>query len=298
MNNIQEQISKLCNPNSRIDVKLIFDVQLGNPNGDPDNNGAPRIETSTGRGLVSDVCIKRKIRDYVNLRKQGEEGYDIYVMNDSIPLERKHEEIVGTDIAKDKKKATVTSEELMKRATTRFWDVRMFGGAMVVRPSIGSIRGPLQLSLFASVDPVDSQEITITRCAPGKVSDNPEEQKGQEMGRKYMVPYALFEGQITYNAPLGMKQGVTSEDLAVFWEALLSMFEFDRAAGRGLMTVRKIVAFVHDSPLGTPYARAADLMDGVKAERVTDTDFPQSWEDYKINVNVDVPNGVTVVEIY
>ena len=288
----------------RYEFVMLFDVENGNPNGDPDANNAPRIDPETGYGLVTDVCLKRKIRNYVETVKEDESGYRIYV-KDGVPLNRSDAEAcayVGVDPAKlkeAKKKDTNLDVLLRDFMCSNFYDIRTFGAVMTtfVKGALncGQVRGPVQLGFARSVDPIMPQEVTITRVAITTEADA--ENKGTEMGRKYIVPYALYRAEGYISANLARKTtGFSEDDLALLWQAILNMFEHDHSAARGNMAVRELIVFRHDSELGN--APAHRLFDLVKACRREGVGTARSYADYAVTVDeARLPDGVTCIRM-
>ena len=285
---------------NRYEFVVLFDVENGNPNGDPDAGNMPRIDPESGYGLVTDVCLKRKIRNYVETLKEDSAGYRIYI-KDGVPLNRSDKEAcdyVGVDVEKlkeAKKKDEKLDEKLRAFMCANFYDVRTFGAVMTtfVKGALncGQIRGPVQLGFSRSVDPILPQEITITRTAITTEADA--EKKGTEMGRKYIVPYALYRCEGYISANLARKTtGFSEEDLSLLWEAILNMFENDRSAARGKMAVRELIVFRHDSELGN--APAHKLFARVKAEKKPNIDAPRAYGDYTVTVDeAGLPEGVS-----
>jgi len=258
---------------NRYEFVILFDVENGNPNGDPDAGNMPRVDPETGLGLVTDVCLKRKIRNYVETVKEDAAGYRIYV-KDGVPLNRSDAEAykaldVDEKTAKEKKKADPELDRKIRDwMCANFYDIRAFGAVMTTfmkaALNCGQVRGPVQLGFARSVEPVIPQEITITRVAITTEADA--EKKGTEMGRKYIVPYGLYRCEGYISANLARKTtGFSEEDLSLLWEAILNMFENDHSAARGKMAVRELIVFRHDSELGC--APAWKLFDTVKIAR-------------------------------
>ena len=239
---------------NRYDFVILFDVENGNPNGDPDAGNMPRIDPETGYGLVTDVCLKRKIRNYVETLKEDEKGYRIYI-KDGVPLNRSDAEAISTlGIAPDLKAAKKADPDIDARLRDymceNYFDIRTFGAVMTtfVKGALncGQVRGPVQLSFARSVDPIVPQEVTITRVAITTEADA--EKKGTEMGRKHIVPYALYRAEGYVSANLARKTtGFSEDDLKLLWTAILNMFENDHSAARGKMAVRELIVFKHDS---------------------------------------------------
>ena len=284
---------------NRYEFVILFDVENGNPNGDPDAGNMPRVDPETGYGLVTDVCLKRKIRNYVETVKEDAAGYRIYV-KDGVPLNRSDKEAcdyVGVDAGKlkeAKKKDEKLDEKLRDFMCQNFYDIRTFGAVMTtfVKGALncGQVRGPVQLGFSRSIDPVLPQEVTITRTAITTEADA--ERKDTEMGRKYIVPYALYRCEGYVSANLARKTtGFSEADLALLWEAILNMFENDRAAARGKMAVRELIVFQHDSELGN--APAHKLFELVRAEKKDGITAPRAYSDYTVVVDEDkLPQGV------
>lgn len=284
---------------NRYDFVIFFDVENGNPNGDPDAGNMPRVDPESGYGLVTDVCLKRKIRNYVETLKEDEQGYRIYI-KDNVPLNRsdakafEYLKVDGDKIKTLKKEDPALDQKIRDFMCQNFYDIRTFGAVMTtfVKANLncGQVRGPVQLGFAKSVDPILPQEITITRVAI--TTENDAERKGTEMGRKYIVPYALYRAEGYISANLARKvTGFSEEDLQLLWQAILNMFENDRSAARGKMAVRKLIVFKHDSELGC--APAYKLFDAVKAERKNETDAPRAFSDYEIILPSELPQGVT-----
>lgn len=285
---------------NRYEFVILFDVENGNPNGDPDAGNMPRIDPETGYGLVTDVCLKRKIRNYVETVKDGEEGYRIYV-KDNVPLNSSDAEAcayvgVQPDKLKEAKKSDDTLDIKLRDFMCRnFFDIRTFGAVMTtfVKGALncGQVRGPVQLGFARSVDPVMPQEITITRVAITTEADA--EKKSTAMGRKYIVPYGLYRAEGYVSANLARKvTGFSQEDLELLWQAILNMFEHDHSAARGKMAVRELIVFKHESELGN--APAYKLFELVKAQRKEGVTAPRAYSDYEISVQTDkLPAGVS-----
>lgn len=286
---------------NRYEFAILFDVENGNPNGDPDAGNMPRVDPETGLGLVTDVCLKRKIRNYVETVKEDVAGYRIYV-KDGVPLNRndaeayKQLDVTDKNIKEKKKADPDLDRKIRDWMCANFYDIRTFGAVMTtfVKAALncGQVRGPVQLGFARSVDPVVPQEITITRVAISTEEDA--EKKGTEMGRKYIIPYGLYRCEGYISANLARKTtGFSEEDLKLLWEAILNMFEYDRSAARGKMAVRELIVFKHDSELGC--APAWKLFDAVTVTRKDpDSSAPaRSYQDYVVHVNEDaLPAGV------
>ena len=279
---------------NRIDFVYIFDVQDGNPNGDPDAGNLPRVDAETGMGLVTDVCLKRKVRNYVQVANCCSDGYDIFIKEKAVLntlIDAAHdEESVKQAAEKDK---TAEARTVMCR---KYFDIRSFGAVMSMGKNAGQVRGPIQFTFARSVDPIAAMEHSITRMAVA-TEEEAKKQKGDNrtMGRKATVPYGLYICHGFISANLAQQTGFTEEDLALFWDALKNMFDVDRSAARGLMSAQKLIVFKHDSMLGN--APANKLFDLVKVEKKCDG-APRKFEDYVVTINrQDVPNGVTIEEL-
>lgn len=281
---------------NRYDFVILFDVENGNPNGDPDAGNMPRIDPETGLGLVTDVCLKRKIRNYVEIVREGEPGYGIYI-KDSVPLNRSdaraYEDLGVTDVKKAKKDDPDLDRKIRDFMCRNFYDIRTFGAVMTtfVKAALncGQVRGPVQLGFARSVDPIVPQEVTITRVAITTEADA--ESKGTEMGRKYIVPYGLYRAEGFVSANLARKTtGFSEDDLALLWQAIIHMFDEDRSATRGKMAVRELIVFRHSGELGD--APAYKLFDAVQVKKTVDV--PRRYQDYEVTVDeASIPEGVT-----
>lgn len=286
---------------NRYDFVILFDVENGNPNGDPDAGNMPRIDPESGYGLVTDVCLKRKIRNYVETVKEDATGYRIYV-KENVPLNRSDREaydslgIEPAEIKAMKKNDPELDKKVRDFMCGNFYDIRTFGAVMTtfVKDNLncGQIRGPVQIGFARSVDPILPQEITITRVAITTEEDA--QKKGTEMGRKYIVPYGLYRAEGYISANLARRvTGFSEEDLELLWEAILNMFENDHSAARGKMAVRKLIIFKHDSELGC--APSYRLFESVKIKRKENVEIPRSFGDYEVEVPVNLPEGVNCV---
>ncbi|HPW58285.1 MAG TPA: type I-C CRISPR-associated protein Cas7/Csd2 [Candidatus Rifleibacterium sp.] len=285
--------------NKRYDFVLFFDVQDGNPNGDPDAGNLPRVDAETGHGLVTDVCLKRKVRNFVGLSKGEQPPYDIYVKEKAI-LNSQHErayKALGVDLSGDdkKRKGGDNVDKARKWMCENFYDVRTFGAVMSTGVNCGQVRGPIQITFARSVDPVVSLEHCITRMAV-TTPEEAEKQGGDNrtMGRKFSVPYGLYRAHGFISAPLAEQTGFSEADLALFWEALKNMFEHDRSAARGMMATRALIAFEHASKMGN--ASAHDLFDRVTVTRANaENSAVRKFGDYVINVKADnLPSGISI----
>lgn len=282
---------------NRYDFVILFDVENGNPNGDPDAGNMPRVDPETGYGLVTDVCLKRKIRNYVETLKEDAPGYRIYI-KDGVPLNRSDNEAIAAlgidgDLKAAKKSTPDIDRKLRDWMCHNFFDIRTFGAVMTtfVKGALncGQVRGPVQLGFARSVDPIVPQEVTITRVAITTEADA--EKKGTEMGRKHIVPYGLYRAEGFVSANLARKTtGFSDEDLQLLWQAILNMFENDHSAARGKMAVRELIIFMHDSELGN--APSYKLFDAVTVARKDGIAVPRSYQDYTVTVADTLPEGV------
>ena len=283
---------------NRYDFVLLFDVKDGNPNGDPDAGNLPRVDAETGSGLVTDVCLKRKVRNYVAIVRGETPPYEIYVKEKAV-LNRQHvRAYIGIGAAEllssedKKRKGGEKVDEARDWMCRNFFDVRTFGAVMGLGINCGQVRGPVQLTFGRSVDPIVSLEHSITRVAVATEAEA-EKQGGDNrtMGRKFTVPYGLYVTHGFVSAHLAAQTGFSEEDLQLFWEALVNMFDHDRSAARGEMSTRGLYIFKHDSQLGN--APAHSLLGRIKPRLNEGVLAPRDWEDYHIEVNrEDVPTGV------
>jgi CRISPR-associated protein Csd2 len=296
---------------NRYEFVMLYDVENGNPNGDPDAGNMPRIDPETGHGIVTDVCIKRKIRNYVEITKAGQEGLDIYVRQD-VPLNEQDKKGVDALISNQNE----NNKNLFFRdfMCNNFFDIRAFGAVMTtagkkeqpkswsdeqrkaatsLRNVAGQVRGPVQIAFGRSIDPIAPREITITRVAI--TTEEKAEKASTEMGRKHIVPYGLYrqEGFISANLAQSVT-GFSDADLELLWEAITNMFEFDHSAARGKMALRELIIFKHETELGN--ASAQKLFDLVSVVRNDDIKVPRSYRDYKITVS-EAPDGVEVIRM-
>lgn len=306
---------------NRYDFVFFFDVSNGNPNGDPDAGNLPRMDPETGHGLVSDVSIKRKIRNFVADTHEGEAGHAIYVTENAIlnDQHRKAYEVIRQDDDKVKKAAKLSPQSDEEAAKLRAWmcanffDVRTFGAVMSTGINCGQVRGPLQFAFGRSVDPIMPLEISITRMAATNEKEKKQQQEGDDdqrsdnrtMGRKHIVPYGLYRIHGFVNAKLAEKTGFSQEDMDLIWSAMGNLYELDRSAARGEMAARRLIAFKHDSALGN--APAHELFERVTVQRCYDGsnepvghknthNWPpaRAFSDYRIDVDeADLPAGIS-----
>jgi len=279
---------------NRIDFVYLFDVQDGNPNGDPDAGNLPRIDAETGMGLVTDVCLKRKIRNYVQTKKKLIDGFDVFikekaVLNDEIDRACEDEQVKS----KAEKEKTAAARMYMCK---HYYDVRTFGAVMSTGKNAGQVRGPIQLTFSRSVEPITQTEHSITRVAVATQAEA-EKQKGDNhtMGRKSTIPYGLYVCHGFISANLAKGTGFSEEDLQLFWEALGNMFDEDHSAARGLMTAQKLFVFRHDSELGN--VQASKLFDLVQIKRISEGPA-RKFSDYEVTVAEDkIPANVHLEEL-
>jgi CRISPR-associated protein Csd2 len=277
---------------NRYEFALLFDVQNGNPNGDPDAGNMPRFDPETGHGLVTDVCLKRKIRNHVALAKEGAERFNIYVQEKAVlSAQRKPAyEAANSDAAAN------TVEYARDWMCKNFYDIRTFGAVMSTKENnCGQVRGPVQIAFAKSVDPIMSQEVSITRMAVETQAEaKKQDGDNRTMGRKHIVPYGLYVAQGFVSAPLAEKTGFGEADLELLWNALINMFEHDRSAARGMMSSQKLFVFKHQDKLGN--APAHKLFDLIDIERNERSEGPaRSFKDYTVTVG-SAPEGVEIIE--
>lgn len=280
---------------NRYEFVLLYDVENGNPNGDPDAGNMPRIDPETGYGIVTDVCLKRKIRNYVEMVKADSTGYRIYV-KEGIPLNQNNAEAyVAIGLKSGDKVKTEKVNEARQWMCRNFFDVRTFGAVMSTGDNCGQVRGPVQINFSRSIDPIVQQEITITRQTVTRIE---EAEKERTMGRKHIVPYGLYrvEGYISARLANDASKGTgfSEDDLELFWKALEEMFEHDHSAARGKMTTRKLVVFKHKSDLGN--SPAQHQFDRVKVSRKDGVSVPRSFSDYLITIDETMPDGVEMIK--
>lgn len=299
---------------NRFDFVFVFDVKDGNPNGDPDAGNLPRVDAETGMGLVTDVCLKRKVRNYVQVSKNCAEGFDILIKSKELSgkeifinekIKNTYNELnIDLESAKDldgkkrEKKGKAQGSETDNARVfmcKSYFDVRTFGAVLSTGANAGQVRGPIQITFARSCDPIVSTEHSITVCAARDEEKNFNEQVGIQ-GRKATIPYGLYVGYGFVSANLAKQTGFSEEDLELFWEALRNMFDVDRSAARGLMSAQKLIVFKHDSELGN--APANKLFDLVKIEKKDNNDVPRSFFDYNVTIDTEkLPQGVTIEEL-
>jgi CRISPR-associated protein Csd2 len=294
-------------PTRRHDFVLFFEVQDGNPNGDPDAGNMPRIDPETMAGLVSDVCLKRKVRNYVSLTQTNRDGYAIYVNDGGIALNTLHEQAYKDEGIKSTgtKQKRDDIDKVRARMCAKFFDVRLFGAVMTTGVNCGQVRGPVQFTFARSISPIVPMDISITRVAITKPEDaelvvveTDGDDKGKtkgkvtEMGRKSLVPYGLYMARGFFSAPFAGKTGVSANDLELFWQALQMMWDLDHSAARGLMDCRGLYIFSHANAIGN--APAQILFDRISVKLNDGIDAPRAYNNYTIAVNdSNLPEGVT-----
>jgi len=281
---------------NRYEFVMLYDVENGNPNGDPDAGNMPRMDPETGRGIVTDVCVKRKIRNYIDLVKSGEDGFDIYVKQDAV---LNQQDKLGVEAVRDIKDRAEKSASFRAFMCRHFYDIRTFGAVITTAAKdkdlsnvAGQVRGPIQLAFAKSVDPIVPQEITITRVAITK--EDKAAGASTEMGRKNIVPYGLYRQEGFISANLAQRvTGFSEDDLELFWQAVIHMFDEDRSAARGKMTLRELIVFRHESALGN--APAQKLFELVAVKRREGVAVPREYADYEVTVDESaLPAGVTL----
>lgn len=297
---------------NRYDFSILYDVENGNPNGDPESGNMPRTDSETGLGIVTDVCLKRKIRNYVQLINGDKAPWRIYIKQ-QVPLNRLDTEAldkygisVDSDNEKFKKKVKEAKKEngeldklILDYMCSNFFDIRTFGAVMTTFMrgglSCGQVRGPVQLGFSQSIDPIFPQSVTITRMAITTEED--QEEKNNTMGNKSIVPYGLYRADGYVNAKLAQKTtGFSEEDLAMLWQAILNMFEFDHSAARGKMAVRKLYVFKHSNDLGD--APSYKLFDSIHVAHKPEVETPRSFSDYDVTVDASaIPRSVELTEM-
>jgi len=278
---------------NRYDFVYFFDVENGNPNGDPDSGNLPRIDPETSHGIVTDVCLKRKVRNYVEIVKDGQPPFEIYIKEKAI-LNEQHDRAYKAIKQKPDKKGE--NPDAKKWMCDNFYDIRSFGAVMTTGTNCGQVRGPVQLTFSKSIEPIIPLEITITRMAVTTEKESKSQEGGNRtMGRKNIVPYALYRAEGFISPHLAQKTGFNDDDLGLFWEALCNMFDHDRSAARGKMAARKLFVFKHTSALGNAHAHT--LFEMISASRARDDKAPaRQFSDYSIEVMEDMPEGVELIE--
>ncbi|MBG0776142.1 MAG: type I-C CRISPR-associated protein Cas7/Csd2 [Desulfovibrionaceae bacterium] len=288
--------------NNRYDFVYLFDVVNGNPNGDPDTDNMPRTDQETGHGLVTDVCLKRKIRNFVDLVRNGEDRYNIYVRERAVLNDQHALAYSATGVERPAERKLPKKEEDQRKVRDwmchNFFDVRTFGAVMTTGVNCGQVRGPVQLAFARSIEPVVPQEVTVTRMAVTTQAEAEKQEGGNRtMGRKYILPYGLYRCEGFVSAHLARQTGFDEADLETLWQALQNMFEHDRSAARGMMAARGLYAFRHATALGN--APAHRLFERIGVERLTDTATPaRSFGDYGVSIDrAGLPEGVELLEL-
>jgi len=281
---------------NRYDFVYLFDVKDANPNGDPDAGNLPRIDPETGDGLVTDVCLKRKIRNYVAIREKNAPPHEIYFTEGAVlnvTHKRAYDYIKEKPEPKKLPKDAVKARELTAFMCRNFYDIRTFGAVMTTEVNCGQVRGPVQLSFARSVDPIVSSEHAITRSSVTKEEDK---EKERTMGRKYTVPYALYRAHGFINPFLAEQTGFDEKDLDLLWESLLNAFQFDQSAARpaGSMAARKLIIFRHESALGNVPSHA--LFERIKVNRADDSKPARDYNDYRLEIDDEnLPAGISII---
>ena len=278
---------------NRYEFIMYFEAENSNPNGDPDAGNMPRIDPETSHGIVTDVCLKRKVRNYVELLKGNEPPYSIYVRDGGILNNENKKAYIELGLDPKVKQPKEQHENLKSFMCKNFYDIRTFGAVMTTEVNCGQVRGPIQFSFSRSLDPIVQQDVTITRMA---VTNEKDADKERTMGRKHIVPYAVYRVDGYVSAPLAQQTFFTEDDLEIFWEALVNLFEHDRSAARGKMATRKLFIFKHDSMFGN--TQAHKLFDLVTAKRINEDSPARSFSDYDIQVDRDkIPEGIKFIEL-
>lgn len=279
---------------NRYEFVLLYDVENGNPNGDPDAGNMPRIDPETGYGIVTDVCLKRKVRNYVEMVKGDSKGYRIYV-KEGTPINQNHADAYVAVGLKSGDKAKPDKVNAARQwICANFFDVRTFGAVMSTGDNCGQVRGPIQINFSRSIDPIVQQEVTITRQAVTRIEDI---EKERTMGRKHIVPYGLYRAEGYVSAKLANDDskgtGFSEADLELFWDALVNMFEHDHSAARGKMAARRLFIFKHESELGNSPSHV--LFDMIKVERKDGVVIPRRFTDYSVDFDGKTPEGVELI---
>ena len=281
--------------NNAYQFMFLFDVENGNPNGDPDAGNSPRVDPETNYGFITDVCLKRKIRNYVDLVKEGEEGYNILIKSDDYLNKIFKDVYVKLNLKTGKGKNSPKSDIRAARdfMCAKYFDVRTFGAVMNTGDEwCGIVRGPVQINFSKSISPINIQEITITRQA--KTTKDRLEDGDTEIGKKSIIPYALYRAEGYISASLAKKvTGLSDEDVELIWKAIINMFENDHSAARGKMCVRKLIVFKHESPLGNCPSHL--LFDKIKVKENNMATPPRQYKDYTVSIDEEMPQGVEML---
>lgn len=294
---------ELNDVNKRYDFMIAFDVIDGNPNGDPDAGNLPRVDPETMYGLVTDVALKRKVRDYVQVTRANEEGYDIYVKQRGILTREQQKAFEALGIKNEEEKSASKTRDAREWMCANYFDTRMFGAVMSTKKyNAGQVRGPMQLTFARSCDPVTPLDITITRVAltnPGDsnktIPDDEVEARHGQMGRKAYIPYGMYIAHGFYSPSFAKQTGVNSNDLELFWEALVNMWDLDRSAARGRVATRGLYVFEHESAYGN--APSHILFDKIEIKKKEEVEVARSSKDYNIGIENDLPNGVKLHQV-
>ncbi|MCI7766794.1 MAG: type I-C CRISPR-associated protein Cas7/Csd2 [Oscillospiraceae bacterium] len=284
---------------NRYEFVMLFDVENGNPNGDPDAGNLPRVDSETAHGIVTDVCLKRKIRNFVEIYKEGEPGFNILIKPDRSLNSKFTAAYDACGLEKNQKgKKTEDVDSARKYMCENYYDVRTFGAVMSTgNDPCGIVRGPVQINFARSIDPVFEQDITVTRQAITTDADFNDKGKRTEMGKKHYVPYGLYRAEGYVSAMLAQKcTGFSEEDLELLWTAIINMFEHDRSAARGKMCMRKLFIFKHDSVLGNCPAHILSDKISCSFTPTEEKRVPRSFSDYVITVDNNMPEGVELIE--
>jgi len=294
---------EIINVDSRYDFALVFDVMDGNPNGDPDAGNLPRVDPETMQGIVTDVALKRKVRDYVQTVYGAEEGYDIYVKHRGILTREQRKAFEALNLEDPKESSATKVRDARDWMCQHYYDTRMFGAVMsTTKYNAGQVRGPLQLTFARSVDEITPLDLTITRVAltnpddaDDEVPDDEVEARYGQMGRKAYVPYGLYVAYGFYSPNFAKQTGVKERDLEIFWESLINMWDLDRSASRGRMATRGLYVFKHESMYGN--APSHLLFDQIDIQKKASVESPRSIKDYKIEIDQDLPKGVQLYDV-
>jgi CRISPR-associated protein Csd2 len=284
---------------NRYDFVLLFDVTDGNPNGDPDAGNLPRVDAETGMGLVTDVCLKRKVRNYVQIVKKAEKPFDIFIKEKAV-LNKLIDESHEQNEVKSKEKAGDKTDAARKWMCANYYDIRTFGAVLSTGKNAGQVRGPIQLTFGRSIEPVVALEHSITRMAVATEAEA-EKQSGDNrtMGRKFTIPYGLYLAHGFISAHLAEQTGFNTDDLQLLWDALKAMFDHDHSAARGMMSTRKLLVYKHNSALGN--APAHKLFDLIKVKRNDESKPARAFTDYsvtsKAEIDKQLPQGVELIEM-
>ncbi len=281
---------------NRYDFVLLFDVQDGNPNGDPDAGNLPRLDPETGQGITTDVCIKRKVRNYVGIVKKEEPPFEIYVKEKAVLTKQGERAYQALTEEENNLKGLDKIEAAQRWMCQNFYDVRTFGAVMALKVNCGQVRGPVQLTFARSIDPVVALEHTITRMAVANEDEKNPDAPHQTMGRKSTIPYGLYRAHGFISAHLANQTHFSDEDLNLFWNALIHMFEHDHSAARGQMNTRGLYVFKHDSELGN--APSHELFNRIKINHKDNTTVIRNFNDYDISIdNLNLPSGVSLIRM-